>query len=160
MTTGHKKRALGWDPGKWNTAYAVYGPKGLEDTGVTDGTMDDVLNLDAFAERAERIIDWYDPDLCAVERYTLRGRGKGFIGNMEQVNLMIGTIAQACRTRNIPFRLVAAHVHKTWAKRSGGAKKGKDGKLDMTTCSEFQHLETDHEADAANLAKYILTKEG
>jgi Holliday junction resolvasome RuvABC endonuclease subunit len=145
---------MGWDPGRHNCAYAIYGQKGVEDSDVIDGVGKDIeANLAAFAERVERILDWFGPDACAVERYQLRG-GKGFIGNMEAVNIMIGVIAAACRAKNIPCKLVTPSVHKTWAGTKKGATKGKGGKLDMTTDPEFVDLETDHEADAANVARY------
>jgi len=149
---------IGWDPGRINCAYAVYDGDKLKETDVIEGTVDDVLNLQEFGVRVARVLDWFEPNLCGVERYQLRGRGKGFIGNMEQVNLMIGVIFEQCRQRGIPCRLVTPSAHKTWAKKFNGAIKGKKKKIDIHTCPEFKHLDTDHEADAANIAKYTLTK--
>lgn len=147
-------RVIGWDPGTFNCAIAIYGPDGLHDTDVIDGVGDGDLTegLDLFAERVARQLEWYKPERCGIERYQLRG-GKGFIGNMERVNLMIGTICSECRARQIPFYLVTPSAHKTWAGKHHGATKRK-GKLCMHTCPEFQHLDTEHEADAANVAKY------
>jgi len=147
-------RVIGWDPGKHNCALGIYGPDGLKDTDVIDGIGDgDVTEgLQLFSEHVAKQLDWYKPDRCGVERYQLRG-GKGFIGNMERVNLMIGVLLACCMERSIPCYLVTPSVHKTWAGRYHGATKVK-GKLSMHTCPEFQHLPTEHEADAANVAKY------
>jgi Holliday junction resolvasome RuvABC endonuclease subunit len=149
---------IGWDPGRHNCALAIYGPDGLGDTDVIEGIGDgDVAEgLVLFAEHVARQLDWYQPERCGIERYQLRG-GKGFIGNMERVNLMIGIISAECLTRGIPFYLVTPSVHKTWAGKHHGATKRKK-KLCMHTCPEFQHLPTEHEADAANVAKYCGLK--
>ena len=145
-------RAMGWDPGKMNCALAVYGPGGLETTDVIEGTLDNLDNLDVFGENVAKQLDWYKPEVCLVERYQLRA-GKGFVGNMEAVNQMIGAIRTECRIRDIPCKLVTPSAHKTWAGRFHGATK-KSNKLCMHTCPEFRHLDTEHEADAANVARY------
>ena len=147
-------RVIGWDPGKHNCALAIYGPDGLEDTDVIEGTGDGDLNvaLDRFAQHVAKQLEWYRPERCGIERYQLR-RGTGFVGNMERVNLMIGIILSECRFRQIPFFLVTPSVHKTWAGKFHSATKVKK-KLSMHTCPEFQHLTTEHEADAANVARY------
>lgn len=152
------KCVLGWDPGRHNCACAIYSKRGVEETDVIDGVGKEIEdNLDAFGERIERVLDWYEPDACVIERYQLR-KGSGFVGNMEAVNIMIGIIIAACRARKIPCKLVTPSVHKIWAGKEKGAKKGSKGKLDMTTDPEFAHLDTDHEADAANVARYGLEK--
>ena len=145
-------RVVGWDPGRINCGLAVFGPNGLEKTDVIEGTLDDLANLDTFGENVGKQLDWYKPEASIVERYQLRAR-KGFVGNMEAVNQMIGAIRTECRIRNIPCKLVTAATHKTWAGRFHGATK-KSGKLCMHTCLEFKHLSTEHEADAANVARY------
>jgi Holliday junction resolvasome RuvABC endonuclease subunit len=149
-------RVLGWDPGRINTATALYSLKdGVIETDVIEGTGNDLVkNLEHFADRVERQLEWFDPDACVVERYQLRA-GKGFIGNMEAVNQMIGVIFEQCRMRDIPCVRVTPSVHKTWAGKYMGAEK-KKGKLAMETCPEFKDLKTDHEADAANVARWAL----
>lgn len=149
-------RVIGWDPGRRNCALAVYGPAGVEDTDVIEGTADDIQNLSNFADNVERQLEWYGPDACAVERYQLRA-GTGFVGNMEAVNLMIGVLFEQCRQRGIPCALVTPSTHKVWAGREKGARKRK-GKLAMDTCPEFERLATEHEADAANVARYAALK--
>ena len=147
-------RVIGWDPGKHNCALCLYGPDGIVDTDVIEGVGDGDINegLGRFTEHVAQQLDWYKPDCCGVERYQLRA-GTGFVGNMERVNLMIGILIAACRSRGIPFYLVTPSVHKVWAGKYHGATKRKK-KLCMHTCPEFKHLPTEHEADAANVAKY------
>lgn len=151
-------RVIGWDPGKHNCALAIYDPDGLQDTDVIEGIGDGDITegLSLFAEQVVKQLNWYKPDCCAVERYQLRG-GKGFIGNMERVNLMIGVLLSCCHTRSIPTYLVTPSTHKSWAGRYHGAVKRK-GKLAMDTCPEFEHLTTEHEADAANVARYAALR--
>lgn len=149
-------KVLGWDPGRVNTATALYSLKdSVIETDVIEGTGDSLIkNLGHFADRVERQIEWFEPDACVVERYQLRA-GKGFIGNMEAVNQMIGVIFEQCRKQGIPCILVTPSTHKIWAGKHMGAEKRK-GKLAMETCPEFKDLKTDHEADAANVARWAL----
>lgn len=135
-----------------NCALALYGPAGLKATDVIEGTLDSLDNLDVFGENVAKQLDWYKPEACLVERYQLRA-GKGFVGNMEAVNQMIGAIRTECRVRGIPCKLVTPSTHKTWAGKFHGATRKRD-KLCMHACPEFQHLSTEHEADAANVARY------
>lgn len=149
---------LGWDPGVWNCALAAYSADGLEATDVIEGATDHVRGLAAFSDRVERQFDWYQPDACAVERYQQRRGKKGgnnFVGKMELVNIMIGIIFRCCKERGIHCALVTPATHKKWAGKNNGATK-RSGTLAMDTCPEFQHLRTEHEADAANVAKYVL----
>jgi hypothetical protein len=151
-------RVLGCDPGRLNFAWAVYGDKGLEDHGVIEGAPD----LDALtpaAARFERIIQHTEPNACVLERFHQRP-GKGAIRNMELVNLMIGQCLIICRHYRVPWDLVTASTHKKWTplhfdvelstkKHSGVGKK-----YDIGTYVEWRELTTEHEVDAANLAKY------
>jgi len=151
---------IGWDPGIVNCAWAVYNFEEdcLEATGVTEGIGKDVTRLFYFSYRVSNILNTFSPDVCAIERYQLR-RGKGFIGNMEKVNIMIGILAGECYNRNIQVSLITPSVHKTYAKRHFGAIKGKNGKISTLTCKQWCHLSTEHEADAANIAKYAAIKQ-
>jgi len=151
-----KITVLGCDPGVMNFALAVYGPDGLGATDVIEGNRGIIAELDVFADRFAQNLIWYRPQAVAIERYQLR-RGKGFTGKMESVNLMIGVVAEQCRSVGIPCELITASVHKSWAGRKNGATKRKS-KLCMHTCPEFAHLGTEHEADAANIAKYVGLK--
>jgi Holliday junction resolvasome RuvABC endonuclease subunit len=150
-----KLRGIGFDPGKVNCAYALWDKAKLGDTDVIEG-IEDVTHLYDFTVRVARILDWYKPDVMGIERYQLR-QGRGFVGNMEMVNLMIGIIAGLCHERSIEVYLVLPSVHKTWASKHNGAQK-KKGKLCMHTCPDFEHLDTEHEADAANVIKYVFKK--
>jgi hypothetical protein len=80
---------------------------------------------------------------------------------MELVNLMIGQCRMICRVHKIGCELVTASEHKAWLSRNfkvGFSTKKTRGKVqkkyDITTYSEWKHLPTEHEADAANVAKY------
>ena len=147
---------LGIDPGKQNCAYSLWHSRdGLQDTDVLEG-LREIGDLADFTARMRRVLKWYKPQVCAVERYQLR-RGKGFVGNMELVNIMIGTIAGLCHDRKIPVYLVLPSVHKTWAGKCCGAVKRK-GTLCMHTVPEFAHLGTEHEADASNVIRYCMEK--
>ncbi len=151
-------RVIGWDPGRHNCALCIYTTAGVQDTDVIEGVGDGDISAGAvlFAENVARQLDWYRPEKCGVERYQLRA-GKGFVGNMERVNILIGIILAECHTRSIECYLVTPSVHKVWAGRYFGATK-KRGKLCMLTCPEFKNLPTEHEADAANVARYCARR--
>lgn len=152
-------RVLGCDPGKLNFAWAVYGDEGLEDHGVIEGAPD-IDALTAAAARFERIIRHTEPDACVLERFHQRP-GKGAVRNMEVVNLLIGQCLIICRHYRVPWDLVTAATHKAWTPRNFEVevkeiiKKGEIGKkYDLSTYEEWRELHTEHEVDAANLAKY------
>ncbi len=154
-------RVLGCDPGKVNFAYAVYGPDGLDGHGVIDGA-ETVGELDLSNHWFDKILRWYEPDACCIERFHQRP-GKGGSGNLELVNLVIGEARKSCKIYGIPCKLITAPTHKSWTPRiyKGEVqqvtykKKGKiKTKYDLTTYKEWKGLPTEHEVDAANLAKY------
>lgn len=154
---------MGFDPGKVNFAWAIYGRQGLEDHGVEEGVGEEIDNLIYFRERLVRLIDKYQPDAICIERYTLRPfKGRVFKGaplNTELINLMIGVVMEICWSRNIPAEAITASVHKTWIDTEHGPlKRDSKKKIIVASYQEWEHLRTDHEADAANLAKYGLEK--
>jgi Holliday junction resolvasome RuvABC endonuclease subunit len=148
-------RGLGFDPGKVNCAYAVWHHDHVEETDVIEG-IDDVVRLPEFTSQVARIIKWFSPDVVGIERYQLR-RGTGFVGNMELVNIMIGVVCGLCSRKKIPVHLVLAATHKKWAGDHHGAEQVK-GKLNMQTCPDLRHLKTEHEADAANVIRYVMSR--
>ena len=152
-------RVLGCDPGKVNFAWAVYGDDGLEQHEVIEGA-ETVDRLDAAAAFFERVVKYTEPDVCCIERFHQRP-GKGSVKNMEMVNLMIGQCRMICRFHHVPCELITASEHKTWLSRNfevGFSNKKIRGtvkkKYDITTYSEWQNMPTEHEVDAANVAKY------
>jgi hypothetical protein len=153
------RRIMGFDPGRINFAWAIYGPQGLEDHGVEEGCGDDIDNLVYFRERAYRLITKFNPDAVCIERYTLRpvrGRvARGAPQNTELVNLMIGIVMEICWAKNIQIVPITAATHKTWIDREyGPLDKDSKGKTVVQSYKEWEDLTTDHEADAANLAKF------
>ena len=153
-------RVLGCDPGKVNFAWAIYGDVGLEDHGLIEGA-EEVARLDYNAAHFEKIIRFYEPDACCIERFHQRP-GKGSVKNMELVNLMIGQARMICRVYGIPCKLVTASAHKKWTAqnfhvekmKTSTAHRGVGKKFDISTYKEWRSLKTDHEVDAANVAKY------
>jgi Holliday junction resolvasome RuvABC endonuclease subunit len=153
-------RVLGCDPGKVNFAWAIYGDEGLEDHGLIEGA-EAIDRLDYNAAHFEKIIRYYDPDVCCIERFHQRP-GKGSVKNMELVNLMIGQARMICRMYQIPCMLVTASTHKKWTSqnfdvarvKTKARSSGVGKKFDLTTYQEWRTLPTDHEVDAANVAKY------
>ncbi len=152
-------RVLGCDPGRVNFAWAIYGDLGLEDHGVLEGA-EEVARLDHAAAFFERVVRFTAPNACCMERFHQRP-GKGAVKNMELVNLMIGQARMICRHHGIPCELVTAAAHKTWiaknfqVERSSRKVKGVvKKKYDISTYSEWVGLPTEHEVDAANVAKY------
>jgi len=148
-------RGIGFDPGKVNCAYAVWEHNHIIETDVLEG-IEDVITLPDFVQHLARLLDWHKPTVCGVERYQLRP-GRGFVGNMELVNLMIGAIQGLCFDRDITIYLVLPSVHKVWAGEVCGAKKVKS-KLSTHTCPIYRDLNTEHEADAANVIHYVVEK--
>jgi hypothetical protein len=152
-------RILGCDPGKVNFAWAIYGDDGLEEHGLIDGA-ESIDRLEPNAAFFERVVRFTEPDACLLERFHQRP-GRGSSKNMELVNLMIGQCIIICKFHKIPCYLITAAEHKRWiaenfavekvAKKSSG-KVSK--KYDITTYAEWLSLPTEHEVDAANLAKY------
>jgi hypothetical protein len=151
---------MGCDPGKVNFAWAIYGDSGLEDHGVIEGA-ENVDRLDHTAAFFEHVIRFTEPDICCIERFQQRP-GKGGTGNLELVNLIIGQARMICQYYAIPCKLVTAAHHKKWTAKNFDVKysekKTKTGrvtkKYDLTTYVEWQGLPTEHEVDAANVAKY------
>jgi len=152
-------RVMGCDPGKVNFAWAIYGDLGLEDHGVIEGA-EEIARLDHTAAFFERVVRFTEPDLCCIERFHQRP-GKGSVKNMELVNLMIGQARMICRHHRIPCELVTASEHKKWIAKNfdvqlstrtvkGAVKK----KYNIWTYEEWVDLPTEHEVDAANVAKY------
>jgi hypothetical protein len=148
---------MGCDPGTQNFAWCIDGPDGLEDHDVEEGIRKDVTALGVFAERTWRVLRRFQPDAVVIERYHPRAKGApggSFVPHTEKVNLMIGVVWTQCMMLQIPCHLTTASVHKVWAARNMGATK-KGGKLSMGTVAEYgDYLPTEHECDAANLARY------
>lgn len=155
-------RVLGCDPGKVNFAWAIYGDGGLEDHGLIEGA-EDIKRLDYNAAHFEKVIRFHNPDACCIERFSQRP-GKGSAKNMELVNLMIGQARMICRLYKIPCKLVTAAEHKKWTAQNFDVERCKEGtkgeggvvgkKFDISTYEEWQGINTAHEVDAANVAKY------
>lgn len=152
-------RVLGCDPGKVNFAWAIYGDDGLEETEVIEGA-ETIDRLDTVGVFFERVVRYAEADICCIERFHQRP-GRGSVKNMELVNLMIGQCRMICRFHGIGCELVTAAEHKAWLARNfevGYSNKKVKGKIkkkyDITTYKEWQHLSTEHEVDAANVAKY------
>lgn len=153
-------RVLGCDPGRINFAWAIYGDDGLEDHGLIEGA-EEVKRLDYNAAHFEKIIRFHSPDACCIERFHQRP-GKGAVKNMELVNLMIGQARMICRLYKIPCKLITASDHKKWTAhhfdvervKTKASKNGVGKKFDISTYKEWRGLPTDHEVDAANVAKY------
>jgi len=151
---------LGLDPGKVNFGWATYGGEGLVDTGVVEG-MDNVKGLPSFKERFGNLFHSISPNICGIERYRLRP-GKGASQNMELVNILIGHVWTVCELQWVPCYLVDPSAHKSWTSRTFKVELRKQKskakikkKYDLRTYEEWKHLKTEHEVDAANVAKYV-----
>jgi hypothetical protein len=152
---------MGFDPGKVNFAWATY-DGGLLLYGDMEGA-DEIQRLPSFRERLRRKLDMRQPGAVFTERYQLR-MGGGAVVNMELVNLMNGIIIEACIQRGIYVELVMAATHKSWTSRNYTVqkrptkKKNIKGeiteKYDLGTYEEWVGIKSDHEIDAANMAKY------
>ena len=153
-------RVLGCDPGRVNFGWAIYGDKGLEAHGTIEGA-EDISRLDASGAFFEQLITKYRPSACCIERFQQRP-GRGAIKNLETVNLMIGQCRTVCRFHGVPVTLVTAAEHKGWTARNFDVKKSThksrkgavSKKYDITTYVEWTSIKSEHEVDAANVAKY------
>lgn len=152
-------RVLGCDPGRINFGWAVYGDEGLEEHGSLEGA-EDISRLDAAGAFFEQLLQKKRPDACCIERFQQRP-GKGMVGNMEVVNLMIGQCRATCKLYRIPVALVTASMHKGWLSRNFEVqqlthqRKGViSKKFDLKSYCEWQGIKSEHEVDAANIAKY------
>ena len=179
--------ALGCDPGKYNFGWAHYDrEEGLLRTGVIDG-IDGIEHLENFRKQFLQLLKVTEPGCIGIERFHNRP-GRGGKRNMELVNLAIGLMVEICIKKKIPWKLVVASAHKRWLaknfevglteegerlkqqaakarKRKKKTKKTKKRfprkitkKFDITTYHEWEGLETEHECDAATIAKYTLEK--
>lgn len=152
-------RVMGNDPGKHNFGWAIYDRDGLETSGVIEGA-DSIKRLAGFRDRFSRLLDKHDPNAVCIERFTRRF-GKGAAKDLEIFNLIIGIAIGECMARKIPCYPVTASAHKGWiaknfeVKQHTGKSTGRiQKKWDITTYKEWKELPTEHEVDAANLAKY------
>lgn len=152
-------RVLGCDPGRINFGWAIYGDDGLEEHGTIEGA-ESIERLDAAGSFFERLIVKKHPDAVCIERFHPRP-GFGAVQNVEVVNLMIGQCRAVCKLYKIHVVLVTASEHKGWlsrhfpVKKSTRSSKGGVGKkFDITTYREWKGIRSDHEVDAANIAKY------
>lgn len=153
--------ALGCDPGIENFGWAIYvRGVGITHSSVMDG-IDHVSYTSFFRRNLTTLFTTHKPDCMAIERYHSQPRGPK--KNLELVNLTIGIALELSFRLAIPIEFVTAAVHKGWLARNyevqfreektrGRIKR----KYDITTYHEYTHLLTEHEADAANLAKYAL----
>lgn len=156
------RKALGCDPGKENFGWAIYvRGVGLTHSSVTDG-IEKVTDLSWFRRSLSIILDTHQPDCVCIERFHSQPR-RGSKKNLELVNLVIGDAIELFLNRGLPVDLVTAATHKSWLSRNfevGFREEKTRGKIkrkyDITTYHEWQHLFTEHEADAANMAKYAV----
>lgn len=163
--TGKNFRVLGCDPGKVNFGWAIYSDEGLEEYGTLEGAGD-LSRLDAAGSFFERLVKKKQPDAVCIERFHPRP-GMGAVHNIEVVNLMIGQCRAICRLYRVPVTLITASEHKGWLakhfqverstkKVSGGVNK----KFDISTYREWAEIKSEHEVDAANVAKYFHDHKG
>lgn len=167
LTIKDKQRiysALGLDPGRFNFAWAYYTrQRGLVFSSIIEG-IDVASYLMVFRKQFKQVMRAYKPHCVCIERYHSQP-GRGSKRNLELVNLSIGIVLDYCIDRHIPVELTTAATHKAWAarnfqvalKKDPGRKKVKQ-KYDLHSYKEWRHLETEHEVDAANMAKFVLEK--
>jgi len=156
------RKALGCDPGKENFGWAIYiRGLGLTHSSVTDG-IDKVTDISFFRKNIVTILNTHQPDCVCIERFHSQPR-RGSKKNLELVNLAIGVAVEVFLSCGLPVDLVTAATHKSWLSRNfevGFREETTRGKIkrkyDITTYKEWQHLNTEHEADAANMAKYAV----
>lgn len=155
---------LGFDPGKINFAFGLYCDDGVGEHGDVEGA-DEVVLLQYFRQRSWRKLRRYRPDAVFIERYHMRPGSAGAIINMELANLMIGVVFEQCARLRIPCRLITAAAHKSWAYKNldvptkevtRQGKKKEERQLNL--CPDYDHLPTEHEVDAVNLARYGYEK--
>ena len=160
----HPGTCLGFDPGRINFAFSLYGQDGIGDHGDVEG-VENVTLLPYFRERVWRKLKRYRPVAVFIERYHMRPGSAGAIINMELANLMIGIVFEQCVRLKIPCTLVTAAAHKTWAYRTLDVPKKtvtRRGKQKehycLDQCPDYVGLPTEHEVDATNLARYGYEK--
>lgn len=167
---GQGVKILGLDPGKYSTGWCVYSHKGVLFSGVLDGL--DHVDPDTITRcrnAVARLIKVYAPTAVAIERYHAQPRGART--TLETQNLQIGMIIEICIRKKIPWHLITPSTHKRWLsanyevgviadkrRRSRGAKKVIKKVYDIRTYKEWRSLRTEHEVDAANVAKFALCK--
>jgi hypothetical protein len=161
-------RVLGCDPGRVNFGWAIYSDLGLEEYGSLEGA-EDISRLDAVGSFFERLVKKKRPDCCCIERFHPRP-GFGAVHNIEVVNLMIGQCRTICTFYRIPVILITASEHKSWLSRHFHVErlpvgKGKGGgkvtkKYDLGTYAEWVDIKSEHEVDAANVAKFCHDYKG
>lgn len=156
---------LGFDPGKINFAFGIYGENGIGDHGDAEG-VENVALLPYFRTRLWRKMRRYR-HVCAafIERYHMRPNSAGAIINMELANLMIGIVYEQCVRLKIPCHLITAGTHKSWAYKNLEVptkmvtRKGiKKEEYQLHLCPDYVGLPTPHEVDAVNLSRYGYEK--
>ena len=156
------RKAIGCDPGKENFGWAIYvRGKGLTHSSVTDG-IERIPDLMAYRKNIVTILNTHQPDCACIERFHSQPR-RGSKKNLELVNLVVGVAIEIFLERNIPVDVVTAATHKSWLSRNfevGFREETTRGKIkrkyDITTYEEWLDLNTEHEADAATMAKYAI----
>jgi len=154
---------LGLDPGKINFAFSVYGEEGILEHGDVEGA-ETFYFIPYFRKRMLRKLLRYRPQAVFVERYHSRPSA-GAVINMEMANIMIGIVIEQCSRLGIPWYAITASAHKGWAYRNldipkkTQTRKGVAKEVhDLESYWEYEHLPTEHEVDATNLAKYGYEK--
>ena len=161
---------LGHDPGRSFYGFAVYSRKDhLLHSGYIEG-LENVGAIERFRKQFLQIVKTFKPQSMCLERFHSQP-GRGSKRNLELINLAIGIVIGYCMCNGIPWALVTASTHKRWiannfrvglmpvpTKKPKGRRRVIRKKYDITTYKEWRHLETEHEVDAANVAKYALAK--
>lgn len=164
------QNTLGCDPGRFNFGWCLYARSGgVQNSGVIEG-LENVKFIPLYRKQVLRLFKTFRPDSVAIERFHSQP-GRGSKTNLELVNLAIGILIEHCIKTRIPWTLVTASTHKRWLALNFKVglmpvKKGKPRgrrkvirkKFDITTYKEWKVLDTEHEVDAANIAKYALEK--
>jgi len=162
------ENCAGWDPGRFNFAFAIYSrKKKLQASGCIEG-LETVGSIELFRKQFLQVVKTFKPQSMCLERFHSQP-GRGSKRNLELINLSIGIVIGYCMCNNIPWALVTASTHKRWlannfkvglmpvpAKPRKGRKPVIRKKYDITTYKEWKHLETEHEVDASNVAKWYL----
>lgn len=154
---------MGLDPGRINFAFSIYGEEGIIEHGDVEGAETFVF-VPYFRIRMFRKLRRYRPQAVFIERYHSRP-GAGAVINMELANVMIGIVIEQCSRLSIPCYAITASAHKGWAYRNLDipkktvTRKGKTKEVyHLEGYYEYQHLPTEHEIDATNLARYGYEK--
>jgi len=127
--------------------------------------MENASDLLYFRRQVKQVFATWRPHCACIERFHSQP-GRGSKKNLELVNLSIGVVIEHCLENRIPLELTTASVHKGWLARTytevgqrEDAGRGRiKRKFDITTFPEWAGLATEHEADAANMAKFVLEK--